>query len=46
MSEKTTKKIRRMARLFYSSQPLEAKTKTVEQIYQELKTIHKNKKSK
>jgi len=47
MNGKQSKKIRQMAALFCQSQPKDIpKRKTLQQIYQELKTIHKNKKSK
>lgn len=46
MSEKQTKKLRRMAKLFYSSQPPNMENKkSVDEILNDLKSIHKNKKS-
>lgn len=44
MNGKQAKKMRAMAALFCQSQPKNAPQKTVETIYQELKTLHKNKK--
>lgn len=43
MSEKTTKKLKRLAALYYQAQPLEMPNrKPLQKIYQDLKTIHKN----
>lgn len=46
MSEKQTKKIRKMAKLFYNAQPPNAKIKSVSEIASELTLIHKAKTKK
>lgn len=43
MNGKQAKKIRSIAALIYQSQPKNAPQKSVEQIYSELKKVHKNK---
>lgn len=42
MSERQTKKLKTMAKLFYHSMPPD-KRKSVDQIFQDLKNIHKTK---
>jgi hypothetical protein len=42
MSEKQTKRLRRMAKLFYASQPPHQEKKSVDAIYKSLKTIHQH----
>lgn len=44
MNQKRVRKIKEMAALFYQFQPPESQVKkTVEQIYKELKQVHKKK---
>ncbi len=44
MSEKQTKKLKSLAALFYQSQPPNtASNKSLTEIYQQLKKVHKNK---
>lgn len=44
MNAKKVKQLKGMAALFYQMQPKTGIIKTVDQIYNELKTVHKNKK--